>query len=226
MDNKKINKIAKKLIALEEENQEIDMNQVNREFFENTVKTQNFPNFTKSFDAQSDTLTYTFNDDEMQSCYIYFWEDGGIWNYSVYINNDVEVQVEKETCEEAFNDLVSKIHTYVEQFNDALEERTAEMQQINEAMGDFKVKRVNAGSLFKDYPVYSDNPETYAAFFKPYDVNKSQMYENLNRLADEMILNTSKKFIKSKNALVFQTVNQNDLKYAIETIESYGWVQE
>lgn len=225
---KELLKIAQELKALndEEENQEIDMNQVNMEFFEKNVKTQNFPNFTKKYDESNDALTYFFNDDEMQTNYIIFWEDNGMWNYAVYINGQADTEIEKETCEEAFNDLISNIHKYVQAFNDALQERKQEMQEESDLMGSYKFKKVNnPGNLFKDSPVYGNHVEVLAAVFNPFDdSNKREISQNLSKMADEMVLNA--KYIKSKNAIVFQIENRSDLKYVNSHFESFGWVKE
>lgn len=224
---KELLKIAKELKALndEEENQEIDMNQVNMEFFEKNVKTQNFPNFTKKYDESNDALTYFFNDDEMQTNYIIFWEDNGMWNYAVYINGQADTEVEKETCEELFNDLVSKIHTYVGQFNSALKEREQQMHEESDLIGSYVLKKVNnPGNLFKDSPVYSEHTSVLAAVFTPFDnTNKSKISQNLSKVADEMILNA--KYLRNKNAIVFQIENKNDLKYVESHFESFGWVK-
>lgn len=230
MNDKKINKIAKNLIASfddEEENQEIDMEKINMDFFNQKVKTQNIPNFTKQYSESDDALVYFYNNDEMQSNYIIFCEDNGVWNYTVYVNEQIDTEVEKETCEEAFNDLISNIHKYVQKFDDALFEREAEMQQEERFFGKFSIKRANqikAKKLFEDYD-YIENEEYYIAIFYPQINDKIAIQENLNKIADEIALNTSKKFI-SKNYIVLQILNRSDLTYASKEIKSYGWVQK
>ena len=72
---------------------------------------------------------------------------------------------------------------------------------------------------------YIENEEYYIAVFYPQINDRIAIQESLNKIADEIALNTSKKFI-SQNYIVLQILNRNDLTYAADEIKSYGWVQK
>ena len=203
-------KIAKELIKLasvlasSDENEEL--------YFYNIVNSKEFPGFTKKVENDNE-ITFVYDADETESCYITFQNEGNECGYTVMVNNQETKSVSKSNCKDAFNDLSNHIDTYVKSFDVFL-------KKIEEQI----LQKVETYENIGTYNLTKENDLKYEVVLTPnFNADDKIIQKSIKEFKED--LNNHLIIIKknSRFAFTITLMNKSDINFVEGNLKYYGW---